>query len=162
MDLTNLKKDALRDQKRNKGLAKRLKKMPGKEVDQLFEEAHEESFEEIDCLSCANCCKTTGPLFTNKDIDRISKSLKLKPTQFIEKYLRIDEDNDYVLKTVPCSFLGPDNYCSIYDVRPKACREYPHTDRSNQKQILNLAVKNLMVCPAVQRVFDKVHDEIGK
>jgi len=107
-------------------------------------------------MKCANCCKTTGPLFTDKDISRISKHLRIKPSKFTEKYLRIDEDRDYVLKTVPCAFLGEDNYCTIYNVRPKACREYPHTDRIKQHQLLELTEKNVEICPAVFSIIEKL------
>lgn len=100
------------------------------------------------------CCKTTGPLFTQSDIERISKYLKLKPQQFIETYLRVDEDKDYVLQSVPCTFLDADNYCMIYDVRPKACREYPHTDRKKFHQITNLTLKNTAICPAAFNVVE--------
>ncbi len=100
-------------------------------------ELHEEEFSRTNCLECANCCKTTGPLFTQKDISRISRHFKMKPGGFIEEYLRLDEENDYVLQQVPCPFLGSDNYCSIYDQRPKACREYPHTDRKDFHKISN-------------------------
>jgi Fe-S-cluster containining protein len=115
-----------------------------------------------DCLKCANCCTTTGPLFTDKDISRIAKHLRLRPSEFTEKYLRIDEDNDYVLQSVPCTFLGDDNRCSIYDVRPKACREFPHTDRAKQHQILNLTEKNVAVCPAVYEIVERMKDAIHK
>ena len=94
------------------------------------------------------CCSTTGPLFTDKDIGRIARHLRIKPSEFTEKYLRIDEDKDYVLQQVPCAFLGEDNRCSIYDVRPKACREFPHTDRIKQHQILNLTQKNVGGLPS--------------
>ena len=48
--------------------------------------------------------------------------------ELIEQYLRLDEDGDYVVKTTPCPFLGSDNYCSIYDVRPSDCERFPYTD----------------------------------
>ena len=123
---------------------------------------HDKVFECTDCLKCANCCTTTGPLFTDKDIIRIAKYLRIKPSEFTEKYLRIDEDRDYVLKSVPCTFLGEDNYCSIYEVRPKACREYPHTDRKKQNQLLNLTEKNIEVCPAVFNIVEKLKKELVK
>lgn len=141
-------------------LFQQLKKKNHREVDHLFHEAHEEVFACTDCLACANCCKTTGPLFTDKDIERISKHLRLSQQQFIEKYLRIDEDKDYVLQKVPCSFLDDQNYCGIYDVRPKACREYPHTDRVNQQQLLNLTAKNVSICPAVEDILEKIKKAI--
>ena len=123
---------------------------------------HKEVFECTDCLKCANCCKTTGPLFTDKDINSIAKYLRIKPSVFTKKYLRIDEDLDYVLQTVPCAFLGKDNYCSIYDVRPKACREFPHTDRIKQHQLLNLTEKNVEVCPAVYNIVEKMKRKLVK
>jgi len=156
MDLHGNKAAAKRAQKENLNLVKKLKSKRDQEVDRIFHDAHDEAFEHIDCLDCANCCKTTGPRITDKDVHRISKHLRLKPQAFIEKYIRVDEDQDYVFKTMPCVFLWDDNTCSIYDVRPKACKEYPHTDRVKQKQLLNLTMKNVEVCPAVFEMVEAI------
>ena len=120
---------------------------------------HNSVFSNINCLECANCCKTTGPLFTDKDINRIAKHLNYKPSKFTEKYLQIDEDRDYVLKSLPCIFLSKDNSCSIYNLRPKACREFPHTDRIKQSQLLNLTQQNTEVCPAVFKIIEQLKQE---
>ncbi|MCH8546582.1 MAG: YkgJ family cysteine cluster protein [Cryomorphaceae bacterium] len=133
-----------------------LKKVKPAILDAAFAEADEEVFAEFDCLTCANCCKTTGPLFTDGDIDRIARHLNMRPGSFTETYLRIDEDGDYVLKSVPCTFLENDNRCSIYDVRPKACREYPHTQQKRQHSILHLTEKNIAICPAAEKIVQKV------
>lgn len=151
---------AAQKKKENQQFFKKLKKKAPKNLDQKVLTIHEETFEEIDCLTCANCCKTTGPLFTHKDIDRIAKHFKMRPSDFIEQYLRIDEDNDYVLQQTPCHFLGADNYCSIYEVRPKACREYPHTDRRKIQQIASITVKNTAMCPAAYAVVEKMKERI--
>ena len=111
-------------------------------------------------MQCANCCKTTGPLLTNIDIERISKHLRLKPSEFINRYLRIDEDKDYIFQSMPCPFLASDNYCLIYDVRPKACREYPHTDRKKIYQIGSLTIKNTEICPIAFKVVEKMKSSI--
>lgn len=140
----------------NKKFFAKLKKKPPKNLDYVMQELHDKEFERTDCLQCANCCKTTGPLFTTKDIERIAKYLRQKPQQFIETYLRIDEDNDFVLQTVPCAFLGSDNYCSIYDVRPKACSEFPHTNRKKFQQISNLTLKNVAICPAAYQIVEEM------
>jgi Fe-S-cluster containining protein len=152
--IRQLPKLAKEKQKENKEFFKKLKKKPPKQLDYIMQELHEEEFERTDCLECANCCKTTGPLFTDKDIERIAKSFRQKPQQFIDQYLRIDEDNDYVLQSVPCTFLAADNYCLIYDVRPKACREFPHTDRKKFQQISNLTMKNVAICPAAYNIVE--------
>ncbi len=144
----------------NKKYFDKLKKKTPKNLDYQMQEIHESVFERIDCLSCANCCKTTGPLFTNADIERIAKHLKLKPQQFTEQYLKIDEDKDFVLQKLPCVFLDAENYCLIYDVRPKACREYPHTDRKKFQQISNITLKNTAICPAAFEVVEEMKKKI--
>lgn len=93
MDLDFYKKQAQQKQKDHKKFLDGLKKKPPKNLDYLVVEKHEETFEEIDCLSCANCCKTTGPLYTEKDIERISKHLRMKQADFESKFLRVDEDS---------------------------------------------------------------------
>lgn len=139
---------------------KSVKKVSGGQLDEAFHEHHDQVFQEIDCLKCANCCKTISPIFKNKDIERIAKSLKMRPTAFIEEYLYIDQDGDYVLKETPCAFLGHDNYCGIYEVRPKACSEFPHTNHKNMQKHLFLAKKNLEVCPAVVEIVKKINSNI--
>jgi Fe-S-cluster containining protein len=129
-----------------------LKKINNRQLDDKFHTGHEKAFRNRDCLNCANCCKTTSPIFRNVDIERISKSLGIKTVNFVSKYLKIDEDNDYVLKSSPCAFLAEDNTCSIYEVRPLACREYPHTNRKNMYQILDLTSENMLICPAVAEI----------
>jgi len=133
-----------------------LKKEDPRKIDNAFHEVHEEVFEEIDCLTCANCCKTTSPIFYQTDIERAAKALRVKPGDFIGQYLKIDEDKDYVLKSAPCPFLDTDNYCKIYEDRPKACREYPHTDRKKMVQIMDLTAKNTQVCPAVFEMVERL------
>jgi hypothetical protein len=158
--IKNLPKRAKDTHKENKKFFTQLKKKPPKHLDSLMQELHDAEFQRTDCLSCANCCKTTGPLFTDKDVERIAKHFRIKEQKFIETYLRVDEDNDYVLQSVPCTFLGTDNYCSIYDIRPKACREFPHTDRKKFQQITDLTLKNVAVCPAAFNIVEEMKKRI--
>jgi len=158
--LDSLRQRAKDKHKENKDFFKKLKKKPPKQLDYIMQELHNDEFTKTDCLECANCCKTTGPLFTDRDITRIAKHFRMKPSQFIDNYLRIDEDNDYVLQSLPCAFLGADNYCSIYDVRPKACREFPHTDRKKFQQISNLTLKNVAICPAAFNIVEMMKKRI--
>ena len=137
-------------------MIKKLKKLKPKQLDDLFNELHNKEFERIDCLECANCCKSLGPRLTNTDISRLADFLKLKTANFQNQYLRIDEDNDFVFKSMPCPFLLTNNYCMVYKVRPKACKEYPHTNQKNIKSILNICQKNIDVCPVVANIFKEI------
>ncbi len=163
IELDKLKELAKEKQKENKKYFQKLKKRTPKNLDLVMQEIHEEEFERTDCLTCANCCKTTSPIFTQKDIERISKHLKLKSVDFISQYLQIDDENFYVLQSAPCTFLDErDNYCSIYDVRPKACAEYPHTNRKKFIQLANLTIKNTEICPATYRIVEELKKRMPK
>jgi Fe-S-cluster containining protein len=129
-----------------------LKQLPG---------LHEKAFEKIDCLQCANCCKNYSPRFKTPDIKRISKHLKMREGDFIETYLKVDEEGDYVVKSIPCPFLGADNYCSIYDQRPSDCHRFPYTDEDVFIKRQALTVKNSTFCPITYYVIEKLM-EAGK
>jgi Fe-S-cluster containining protein len=156
MDLNRFRVLAQNRSAENKKFLQSLKRRNPREVDDQFHRLHEEVFEETNCLECANCCKTTSPIFYQNDIERLAKGMRMKPGDFIGKYLRIDEDRDYVLQSSPCPFLDAENYCMVYEDRPKACREYPHTDRKKMVQITELTYKNTMVCPAVLEIVERL------
>lgn len=137
-----------------------LKRKPPKNLDSLVQELHLAVFDEIDCLICANCCKSISPAVKDVDIERLSKHLRRKPSDIVSEYFYLDSDGDYVFKTQPCPFLMHDNYCMVYDARPKACREYPHTDRRRFAQLLPLSKLNVSVCPAVHEIFERLRDKI--
>jgi Fe-S-cluster containining protein len=143
-----------------KKIFRKWKQAKPKDLDQKFHKEHISEFKKMDCLTCANCCKTTSPIFRDADIRRIAKHLRIKESQLIQNYLKMDEESDYVLQKSPCTFLGADNKCDIYEVRPLACREYPHTDRKNMYQILDLTRKNMEVCPAVTSIMQEMLKKI--
>jgi Fe-S-cluster containining protein len=117
---------------------------------------HDLAFEKVDCLSCGNCCKGYSPRFKTPDIKRISKFVGLREGSFIDKYLKIDSDGDYVLQQTPCPFLGSDNYCSIYDERPSDCRRFPYTDEDVFVKRTAITLKNVSFCPAAYFVIEKL------
>jgi uncharacterized protein len=156
ISLSELRNRALDLKPETKSFFTKLRKKKPKNLDKIVHELHNEVFQDIDCLDCANCCKSISPTLYDKDVERLAKHFKMKPSQFINKYLFIDDEGDYVFKQSPCPFLLPDNYCMAYESRPKACREYPHTDRKRFYQILNLTLKNTEICPAVFEVVEEL------
>lgn len=157
IDPKELKDKASDRKKMNKKLFRRIQKQKPPDLDEVMLDLHNHAFEHINCLDCANCCKSISPFLIDKDIQKISRYLKSKPSEFVSEYLSLDNEGDYVFKRSPCPFLGDGNYCSIYDVRPRACREYPHTDRKRIIQLLGLTLKNASVCPAVFEMVEKLH-----
>jgi len=155
--LEELPKLAEEVKKENKKYFQKLRKRTPKNLDYVMQELHEEEFAKTDCLDCGNCCKTSSPIFTQKDIERISKHFKMKVRDFTEEFLQRDEDDFMVLKSAPCTFLDlNDNKCTIYDVRPKACAEYPHTNRKKFIQLADLTITNTEICPATYRILENL------
>ncbi len=124
-----------------------LKKLP---------QLNQEAFEKIDCLQCAGCCKNYSPRFKTPDVKRISKHLRMKESDFIDTYLNVDDEGDFVVKTTPCPFLGSDNFCSIYDVRPSDCARFPYTDEDVFIKRQKLTLKNATFCPITVFVLEKL------
>ena len=147
--------------KENRKYFTNLKRRTPKNLDVVVQEIHDKEFEKTDCLTCGNCCKTTSPIFTEKDIERISKYLRIKVVDFENQYLERDEDDFMILKSAPCTFLDEsDNSCFIYDVRPKACSEYPHTNRKKFIQLAELTVKNTEICPAAYAIVEELKKQL--
>ena len=156
-------RDLIEDWKKNQSkkthnrhikLANQLKRQKAKKVDEKAEILHEKVFGQIDCLQCANCCTSIPPIVTRTDSNRIAKHLGLKAKDFEAKYLTKDEDNDTVINASPCPFLGEGNACAIYEQRPRACREYPHTNYQMFAQNLHLHATNARYCPAVFHILE--------
>ena len=140
IDVKHYEELARQKQGEHRKFLAQLKKKAPKNLDKIVQEVHNEVFQEIDCTQCANCCK--------------------KLPAFEEMYLQVDEDGDKVFKSMPCPFLGPDNLCDIYDVRPKACAAFPHTNRKKIYQINHLTIKNTLFCPAAYLFVEKLKDRI--
>ena len=157
-ELHNWQKRSKEKQKRFKSfLARADKNAVLKQLPQL----HSDAFEKVDCLQCAACCKNYSPRFKTPDVKRISKYLGLKESAFIETYLRVDDDGDFVVKSSPCPFLGTDNFCSIYDVRPSDCSRFPYTDEDIIVKRQNLTLKNSTFCPITFYVLEKLEQQLG-
>lgn len=142
--------------KEHKAMVKRLSATDSRKLDDRVHAIHEAVFETINCLDCANCCRTLGPRVTDADVQRIAASLRIKPSEFVKQYLVVDEDGDYIFRSMPCPFLMSDNLCSIYNVRPRACREYPHTDQRRVYKVMELTLKNSAICPAVFEILERL------
>lgn len=137
----------------------RLRRKRPRALDGTMRALHESAFAETDCLACANCCRTTSPVFTERDVARLGRALGLRPGDVVARYLRRDADDDLVLQQLPCPFLAPDNRCRVYDDRPRACADYPHTDRGQQRRRLGLTLRNSAICPAVFEIVEGLKEE---
>jgi len=155
--LKNWEKKSAGNQKKYKQFLQRADK---NKVLKVLPDLHEEAFSKIDCLQCANCCKNYSPRFKTPDIKRISKVLGLRESDFIEKYLLVDEEGDFIVNTKPCPFLGADNFCSIYEDRPSDCHRFPYTDEDVIIKRKELTLKNSTFCPITYYVLAKLTESL--
>lgn len=151
----NWEKQAAENSKQYKRL---LEKGDKNKILRALPDLHEEAFEKIDCLQCANCCKNYSPRFKNPDIKRIAKRLRIKEGELVDRYLILDKDNDYVLRQQPCPFLAADNTCDIYEDRPSDCARYPYTDEDVIIKRVPLTLKNSTVCPITFHVLERLKE----
>ena len=132
----------------------------GFEPDALAAKLHQEAFQVVECTRCANCCKTIAPRLDEEDVNRIAGHLDMPADDFIAAYLDPDSvDRRYEMRQVPCPFLGDDDRCKIYDVRPADCREYPHTDKQDLVSRTMGVAGNTLVCPAAFWIVERMKRE---
>ena len=142
-------------------LEEQLAKYPAEQLAQEFQAADKEAFQKIDCLECANCCKTTGPLIEPDEIPRLAAANQMSSSEFLTTYLEMDEDGDFVMQSLPCPMLQEDNTCKIYSDRPEACRDFPHTARKDIHQYLDILEPNMEICPAVEEILNQISNRLN-
>ncbi len=149
-----------KSRERQKSFKQFLQRADKNKVLKQLPHLHEEAFEKVDCLQCAACCKNYSPRFKTPDVKRISRHLNIRESEFINAYLRVDEDGDFVVKTTPCPFLGADNYCSIYEVRPSDCARFPYTNEDVLVKRQQLTLKNASFCPITFYVLERLMQDM--
>lgn len=156
--LQDWKENAAKDEHANARFLRSLKMVANPErVDAFAADVHAEAFDRIDCTRCANCCKTLPPGVSAEDIRIISEQLGLSGETFIATYLAVDPDEGgYRMKVTPCPFLGKDDRCTIYDVRPEACRQFPHTNKQHFTSRVYQHASNTLACPAVYYIVEEM------
>jgi len=163
INLRSFRRKAARNKSRFKRFLKKIHKKPPRGLDKLAVQMDQEVWKEVDCLSCANCCKTMSPTYTGADIKRISAHLGMKPDEFRKKWLRKDRTGDWMNKTEPCQFLNKENnYCNIYEVRPRDCAGFPHHTKRHTSQYTHVFEQNIEYCPATYKMVEKMMESLGE
>jgi Fe-S-cluster containining protein len=163
MDLQNFRRRAARNKDGLIGFLKKLDDVVPEEMPALVAKTDAEVWAHVDCLGCANCCKTMTPTFRRPDILRISKHLGMRPKDFVAKWLHQDPENgDWVNNNVPCQFLGADNKCSIYEVRPLDCAEFPHHNKKPFDDYNDTFIGNVPRCPATYELVSRLKKAVER
>ena len=159
VNLRSFRQKVRHNKKELKGFLSGLLKDQPRGIDKMAAAIAPEVWKEVDCLSCANCCKTMSPTFTKTDIKRISKHFNQTPEAFTKQWLRKDRIGDILNKTEPCQFLNlTDNKCSIYEIRPVDCSGFPHLNKKRMVDYIHVHKQNIEYCPATYRMVQKMQE----
>ncbi len=162
MDLKKFRVVAARKKKSLSAFLTKLDKIVPTDMPELVKRVDATVWKDVNCMECANCCKTMTPTFTPKDVKRISAHLGMTAKEFKDNWLKKEEDTgDWVNTTQPCQFLA-DNKCSIYDVRPADCAEFPHHNKKPFDLYNDTFKDNLVHCPATLTLIDRLKTVVEK
>ena len=131
------------------------------ELDEVVRKTTDEIWQQIDCTTCAHCCRTLQIVVDNKDIQRLALRLGMTPRQFSRKYVQVGEDKTKYLASTPCVFLGADNRCTVYEDRPKACRDFPYLHSNGFRHRTLMMIQNTGACPIVFNVWQELKKLLG-
>lgn len=162
MNLKQFKRQTAAQREQLAEFLQKLDELVPDDMPQLVQEEDAKVWAESECLSCANCCKKMTPTFTEQDIRRISGHLSMTPKAFKTKWLYKDEEGDWLNTSIPCQFLGDDNKCSIYEVRPFDCAEFPHHHRRPFDDHNHTFTQNLSYCPATYDLVRRLKKRVEK
>lgn len=164
VNLRSFKQKARHQKLALKRFLSKVEKNPPEKLYSLMHALDKEVWKEIDCLSCANCCKTMTPTFTFKDIKRIAAYLNMSPAAFRKKWLTYEKrDKDWVNSKQPCQFLDlQTNKCTIYPVRPADCAGFPHFKKKQPDLYMHVHQQNITYCPATFLLVKKMKDRLDK
>lgn len=124
-------------------------------LNSVVSETTAEVWAQIDCQSCANCCRTLHPLFSRAEAERVATYLGLSLEELRTRYLTDNaEAGKYTTQYLPCPFLDG-NLCGIYPVRPAVCANYPHLHRNFRSRLLQV-IDNAGLCPIVFNVLERL------
>jgi Fe-S-cluster containining protein len=157
LSLKTFKKRVASNKRKMRMFLTRLKKTPPKTLDQWAVTTEPNVWKEVDCLSCANCCKSMTPTFTNADIKRIANFLGTTANDFRKTYLLKDRTGDWMNVKQPCQFLDMKTHkCSIYAVRPSDCSGFPHLSKKKVEEYIHVHHQNIEFCPATFNMVERM------
>lgn len=161
MNLPAFYKRARKNQAALTRFLKKLEEIVPEDFPPIVEEEDKKVWQKVDCTSCANCCKTMTPTYSKEDIRRIAAHFSMSIAAFKEKWLMQDsESKDWVNTSTPCQFLAADNRCSIYEIRPVDCAEFPHHQKRPFDDYTETYMSNIDRCPATNLLIENLKERV--
>jgi uncharacterized protein len=159
-DLVQIRR--LGEKKRGENLRFRMHLKTHDFVERKLRRMAQDVEEQIDCTTCANCCRVATVQLSDRDIRDLSRFLRLSEPAFVEKYTTQDPAEGLILKRTDhgCVFLEG-NDCTIYENRPRTCENFPHLVRGEGSVARRMwqMVDRACYCPIVYNTLEAWKDE---
>lgn len=120
---------------------------------------------QIECLECANCCKTATARLVDRDIDKVAKAAGMKRDRFLKECTVMTADEGRILKRsdeTGCIFLNGKE-CLVYEGRPASCEDFPHLVRGPGSLMHRMWAmpERATYCPITYNTLEEWKDEVG-
>lgn len=122
----------------------------------------EEIEEQINCRQCANCCRVATVTVNDRDITALARELGMAEGILIREYTEESEEGRILKRTeAGCVFLRG-NDCTVYEARPKTCREFPHLAKGPGSFLSRMwqMADRACYCPIVYNALDAFKEEV--
>ncbi len=161
-DLVQIRRQGEQKRDENNALRKHLKRHGF--VERKLRRIAEDTAEAIDCTVCANCCRVATTRLMERDVERLAKSLRIKPGRFMKEYCEETEEEGLILKRTEagCVFLQG-TLCGVYEARPGTCDDFPHLVRgmgSLESRMWEM-IDRACYCPIVYNTLEAWKAEVG-
>ena len=106
------------------------------------------------CTQCGNCCKSHGAYtylyLARSEVRAIAEHRGETEAEFRARFCA-EEEGWTILRpgASVCPFLGAENRCEVYPVRPMQCRTWPFWEENLRPDIWEREVKS--TCPGAGR-----------
>jgi Fe-S-cluster containining protein len=131
-----------------------LKQYAPDDIDGLVMTLSQKYFALIDCMQCANCCRSLHVEFKKSELFAIAKTLGQSIEAFQKQFMSEGKVNP------PCPMLNG-KLCSIYENRPDVCRSYPHLEQPEFTSRLIGVIENVAICPIAFNMFEELKAKLA-
>ena len=119
----------------------------------------EDTWKAVNCTTCGHCCAEMTPTWKKSEIKRVAKHAGMSAKAYYDKYLYTEKKTgDIMNASTPCQhFNTKTRMCTIYEIRPLDCAEFPHFHRKDFiDQVNEVFIPNMNRCPATLVMVEKL------
>ena len=120
--------------------------------------------DQIDCTTCANCCRVATARVSERDVEHLARFLRIARADFLRDYTEQSQEEGTILRRseeTGCVFLDG-NTCTVYEARPETCEKFPHVVRGSGSIASRMwqFVDRACYCPIVYNTLEAFKQQL--